>query len=40
MSNAYAWDDMSNSYPRYNDSAMKKDVNFVLNWCEEIGCKI
>ncbi|ABK83253.1 class I SAM-dependent methyltransferase [Campylobacter fetus] len=39
MSNANAWDDMSNSYPRYNDSAMKKDVNFVLNWCEEIGVR-
>ena len=31
------WDDMARTYPRYDDVDIKRDVEFVLNWCKEQG---
>ena len=31
------WDDMAKTYPRYDDVDIKRDVEFVLNWCKEQG---
>lgn len=28
------WDNMAKRYPRFNDASMCKDVNHILNWCQ------
>jgi len=28
------WDTMAKRYPRYNDAAMSKDVEHIINWCQ------
>jgi len=29
------WDNMAKRYPRFNDTSMCKDVNHILNWCQD-----
>lgn len=31
------WDNMAKRYPRFDDSSMQKDVQFILNWAEDKG---
>ncbi|AHJ14127.1 class I SAM-dependent methyltransferase [Sulfurospirillum multivorans] len=28
------WDNMAKRYPRFNDISMSKDVNHIINWCQ------
>lgn len=28
------WDNMAKRYPRFNDASMSKDVNHIINWCQ------
>jgi SAM-dependent methyltransferase len=33
----FSWDKMAKKYPHYDDIAMSKDVNYVIDWVEERG---
>ena len=31
------WEAMAKRYPRFYDDSMRKDVQFILDWCEDKG---